>query len=154
MTTKVSQTQQGGALDIAAHNLRTYISNIDEPWKIVIGFILLCGITYSNQLSSILTSFTHTSLRSIIGRFIGLVFVITIIVKVGWIYGLLTAIAYLLIMKEDSTLEEKEKEVTVEQFSDLVVKARQGNLWFIEKVMNEDPIVIEEDRVETAAIQG
>ena len=53
--------------------------------------------------------------------------------------------------------EERERErerETVEQFSDLVVKARQGNKWFIERALNEEPTLIEEDRVETAAIQG
>ena len=73
---------------------------------------------------------------------------------VGWVYGLLSAIAFLLIMRDDAMVEEKEKEVTVEQFSDLVVKARQGNKWFIERALNEEPTLIEEDRVETAAIQG
>ena len=97
---------------------------------------------------------THISLRSLGGRLIGVTFVLLVATTVGWVYGLLSAIAFLLIMRDDAMVEEKEKEVTVEQFSDLVVKARQGNKWFIERALNEEPTLIEEDRVETAAIQG
>jgi len=147
-------SQTGGAINLLANNLRISISQIDEPWKLVIGFLLVFLIIYSERFSDMLGYQTHISLRSLGGRLIGVTFVLLVATTVGWVYGLLSAIAFLLIMRDDAMVEEKEKEVTVEQFSDLVVKARQGNKWFIERALNEEPTLIEEDRVETAAIQG
>ena len=146
--------QVGGALDIAALNIQTTIAKIDEPWRIVVGFLIVFVIAYADRISANLSTRSHISLRSLFGRLIGIIIVISLITYVGWVYGLLGAIAILLIMREDDTVEEREKGVTTEQFTDLVVKARQGNKWFIEKVLGEEPILIEEDRVETSAVQG
>lgn len=147
-------SQTGGAINILAQNVHLSMSQIDEPWKLVIGFLLVFLIVYSERFSDILGHRAHLSLRSVVGRLIGASVVIFLATAVGWLYGILGAIAFLLIMREDTTVEEKDTEVTVEQFSDLVVKTRQGNKWFVERALNEEPVLIEEDRVETAAIQG
>jgi hypothetical protein len=146
--------QEGGALDIAAMNIQSTIAKIDDPWRLTVGFLIVFIIAYAEQLSAILSTTSHISLRSLGGRLIGIVLILYLLNYVGWIYGLLGTIAFLLIMREDDTVEEKANDVTTEQFSDLVVKARQGNKWFIERVLGEEPSFIEEDRVETTAIQG
>ena len=71
--------QIGGAIDLAAYNLRMTIEQIDEPWKIVVGFLLVLLIAYSERISDILNSRVHLSLRSLGGRLIGLVAVLLLV---------------------------------------------------------------------------
>lgn len=147
------QIQTGGAIDLAALNIRASLENIDKPWKISVGFILVLAIAYAGNLGDMLDSY-KISLRSLGGRLIGILTVLLLLEYVGWVYGFLGAVAFLLIMRGYSTETESNTDVTVEQFSDLVVKQKQGEKWFVEKVLGEDPQLIEEDRVETSAIQG
>ena len=148
-----SEAQIGGTIDLAALNIRNLLENIDAPWKLSIGFILVMAIAYGGKFGDMLDNY-KISLRSIRGRLLGVITVIFLITQVGWVYGLLGAIAFLLIVRGYITDTEEDNDVTVEQFSDLVVKQKQGDKWFVEKVLDENPEFIETDRVETAAIQG
>jgi hypothetical protein len=148
-----SLVQTGGALNLAALNIQASIQSIDEPWKLVVGFILVLIIAYAGKFGDILDN-CKLSLRSLSGRLIGVLAVLLLITQVGWVYGLLGAVALLLVMRGYTTDAEQDADVTVEQFSDLVVKQKQGDKWFVEKVLDENPEYIETDRVETAAIQG
>lgn len=140
-------------MDLAAINIKSSLENIDEPWKIVVGFILVLIITYAGKFGDILDNY-KLSLRSLGGRLIGVVGILLLINQVGWVYGLLGSVALLLVMRGYTDEAEEDADVTVEQFSDLVVKQKQGDKWFVEKALDENPEYIETDRVETAAIQG
>lgn len=149
-----SSVNQTNVAHIVADTIRTNLQQIDEPWKVVVGFILIFFVVYSEKFSNKLQQTYSISLRSFGGRLLSLAFVLTIATLVGWVYAVLAAMMVLLLMRDSSSTEEKENDVSIEQFSDLVVKARQGNKWFIEKVLEEEPVQIEEDRVNTSAVQG
>lgn len=142
----------GGSIDLAAHNLKTSIEQIDTPWKVAVGFLLILSVGYGAKLGDML-DMNKISLRSLGGRLIGLVAVVLVINFVGWIYGLMAAVALLVAMRGYTTAAEEQADVT-EAFSDLVVKERQGSRWFVEKVLGENPELIEEDRVETTAVHS
>ena len=66
----------------------------------------------------------------------------------GWMYGLLTALAFLLLINgAPSTEEGFEGGGTVSE------KSRIGRSWFVEKVLGEHTQKIATDRVNTQAVQ-
>ena len=85
-------------MDLAAINIKSSLENIDEPWKIVVGFILVLIITYAGKFGDILDNY-KLSLRSLGGRLIGVVGILLLINQVGWVYGLLGSVALLLVMR-------------------------------------------------------
>lgn len=139
-------------IDKTFQHIIDQIKTIDSPDKVVFGFVLVFIIAFSEQLSDGLLNNLSIVLRHPIGLSIGFFVILGITGYVGWIYGLLAVIVFVLIAKGHKLSHESD--VTVEQFSDLVKKRAQGHRWFIERVMNEDPKIIETDRVETVAVQG
>lgn len=128
------------------------IKQIDSPDKIVFGFVLIFIIAFSDRFSDTLMNNLSIILRHPVGLGGGFFIILGITHYVGWIYGLLAVIVFVLLAKGHRLSHEND--VTVEQFSDLVKKKTQGHRWFVEKVMNENPKMIETDRVETVAVQG
>jgi hypothetical protein len=128
------------------------IKQIDSPDKIVFGFVLIFLIAFSDNFSDTLMNDLSLVLRHPLGMSVGFFVILAIAGYIGWIYGLLAVVVFVLLVKGHKL--SYEKDVTVEQFSDLVKKKTQGHRWFIEKVMNENPKTIETDRVETVAVQG
>lgn len=128
------------------------MNQIDRPERVVLGFVLVFIIVFSERFSDAVINDISIVLRSPFGMVLGFVGVVVLGEYAGWIYGLLGVIAFILMAKGHRLSHESD--VTVEQFSDLVKKHRQGGRWFVEKVLNEDPEIIETDRVETVAIQG
>jgi len=148
----MSNTKFNNPIDKMVQYLIDQIKQIDSPDKVVFGFVLIFIIAFSENFSDSLMNDLSIILRHPIGLAIGFFVIIGIAGYVGWIYGLLAVIVFILVAKGHKL--SNERDVTVEQFSDLVKKKTQGHRWFIEKVMNEDPQVIETDRVETVAVQG
>ena len=101
-------------------------------------------IVYSNLIPSEYRSFAD----SMLGRVFGIAVVYGVIEGMGWIYGLLTALAFLLLINgAPSTSEGFDGGGSVSE------KKRIGNRWFVERVLGENPYKIATDRVNTSAIQ-
>lgn len=128
---------------VLLHSLETLITNIDSPYKLIYGVILILIIVYSSVIPSDYKLFAD----SILGRVFGIGIVYGVIQSVGWVYGLLTAMAFILILHGTrSNLQEGfDGGGTVSE------KKIIGKRWFVEKVLGETPSKIAVDRVITAA---
>lgn len=150
--TVINKTRATTVLDKMIQYIIDSFKTIDSPEKVVLGFVLTIIIIFSENFSDTLMNDLSFVLRHPIGLAVGFIVVCLMTEYIGWIYGLLSVVVFILVAKGHKLSHEKD--VTVEQFSDLVKKRTQGHRWFVEKVMNEDPRVIETDRVETVAVQG
>ena len=134
--------QQGGHQMIGT--LHQLLATMDSPAKLLYGFVMVVLIVYSTLIPSEYRSFAD----SMLGRVFGIAVVYGVIEGMGWIYGLLTALAFLLLINgAPSTSEGFDGGGSVSE------KKRIGNRWFVERVLGENPYKIATDRVNTSAIQ-
>jgi hypothetical protein len=67
----------------------------------------------------------------------------------GWTYGLLTALAFLLIVHGSPRLAA----TSIDNFEDLKRQDAKGTKWFVERVLGESPEGITTDTAATKAVQ-
>ena len=140
---QMQQMQQGGQNQIM--NLyQELLTTIDSPAKLVYGVALILLITYSSLIPSEYRTFAD----SILGKLFGIGIIYAVTETMGWVYGLLTAMAFLLLLQGATRLQEGfDGGGTVSE------KKTVGGKWFVEKVLGK-PDVIATDRVQTAAIDS
>ena len=136
--------QQGGMVN----SFQVLLMNLDSPIKLIYGFILILLIVYSPIIPFEYRIFAD----SILGKLFGVAIVYGVVESLGWIYGLLTALAFLLVLNgaprtETSDLEAFDGGGTVTE------KKIVGKRWFVEKVLGEYPKKIATDKVTTSAIE-
>ena len=119
------------------------LMNIDSPAKLIYGVILVLIIVYSSVIPSEYGLFAD----SLLGRVFGIGIIYGVVQTLGWVYGLLTALAFLLILNGASRIEGFSGGGTVTQ------KKIVGKRWFVEKVLGEHPSNIATDKVTTNPIQ-
>ena len=139
-------TQQGGMHQIV-HSLHNMVHSMNSPGTFLYGAVMVVIIVYSSLIPSEYRTFAD----SMLGRVFGIAIVYGVVETMGWIYGLLTALAFLLIIQGVPSVnvgtEGFEGGGTVSQ------KARIGRSWFVEKVLGENTRQIATDRVNTQAVQ-
>ena len=112
--------QQGGMVN----SLQILLSNLDSPVKLFYGIILILIIVYSPVIPFEYRKFAD----SLIGRIFGIAIVYGVIESLGWVYGLLTALAFLLVLNGangySSTVEAFDGGGTVTE------KRTIGRKWF------------------------
>lgn len=112
---------------------------LDSPPKLVFGALLILLITYSSALPTSYRIFAD----SLLGRVLGMALVLAIMETLGWVYGLLTAVAFLLVLHHAPRFQEGfESE-----------KKTLGNRWFVERVLGR-PSSIATEKVVTQAIHN
>ena len=136
--------QQGGMVS----SFQVLLMNMDSPIKLIYGFILILIIVYSPLIPTEYRIFAD----SILGKIFGIAIVYGVVESLGWVYGLLTALAFLLILNgaprtDTSGLEAFDGGGTVTE------KKIVGKRWFVEKVLGEHPKKIATDKVTTTAIE-
>jgi len=127
-------------IDIA-QILQSYTTIIDSPITIVYGCILILLIAYS----AIVPLEYKQAVNSPFGRIFGVIFVYGTIHYLGWVYGLLTALAFLLLLHGGQLNEGFDGGGTVSE------KKVIGNRWWVEKILGEVPSSIAVDKVTTNA---
>ena len=120
------------------------LENIDPIHSIIYGIILVVLIVYAGQVPMSI----RTSLDTIGGRALGVVILIGTLRYVGWVYALLFAIAFLLIL-DNATRDVNEGFLTIERKN----VERLNERWFVEKVLGESTSAIETDNVITQPVQ-
>ena len=135
---------QGGVIN----SINLFMNNMDSPATLVYGALPILLIVYS----SVIPSEYRTFADSLLGRVLGVAIVYGVIETLGWVYGLLTAIAFLLIINgatriDTSMLEAFDGGGTVSE------KRIIGKKWFVEQVLGENPTKIATDRVTTTAVE-
>ena len=164
--------QQGGVVD----SIHMMISRLDSPAMLIYGFLIVLAIVYSPAIPTDARVFAD----SFLGRVFGVAIVYGITETLGWVYGLLTAMAFLLILngapRYGNPLMEGFREEPMQPYSEAdeargkakgeikegftaggAVTAKNvvthNRRWFVEEVLGECPTAIESDRVTTQAVQ-
>jgi hypothetical protein len=121
--------------------------NLDSPAKLLYGFLLILLIVYSPIIPFEYRIFAD----SLLGRIFGVAIVYGVIESLGWVYGILTALAFLLILngapRDGVSFEGFDGGGTVTE------KKIVGKRWFVEKVLGETPKKIATDKVTTTAVE-
>ena len=135
--------QQGGMVG----SLQVLLMNLDSPAKLLYGFLLILIIVYSPIIPFEYRIFAD----SLLGRIFGVAIVYGVIETLGWVYGILTALAFLLILngapRDGVSFEGFDGGGTVTE------KKIVGKRWFVEKVLGETPKKIATDKVTTTAVE-
>jgi hypothetical protein len=128
-------------------SLQVLLMNLDSPAKLLYGFLLILIIVYSPIIPFEYRIFAD----SLLGRIFGVAIVYGVIESLGWVYGILTALAFLLILngapRDGVSFEGFEGGGTVTE------KKIVGKRWFVEKVLGETPKKIATDKVTTTAVE-
>jgi hypothetical protein len=119
--------------------IESYTKLVESPYKLVYGSALVLLIVYSSVIPIQYKQFAD----SILGRIIGVSGVYVTIHYLGWVYGLLTALAFLLLLHGGVTVNEG--------FESVQKKTKGGKRWFVETVLGKRTSAIEVDRVTTHA---
>jgi hypothetical protein len=132
--------QQGGGV-----GLQVVLDQLDTTPKLLYGFLVILAIVFIDQVPAGLGRYADTAL----GRVLGIAAVGAVTHYLGYSYGLLTAIAFLLLVHISPRLAA----TGTDGFEDLTSKDAVGNKWFVEQVLGENPMAIQSDRATTAAVQ-
>lgn len=136
--------QQGGMIN----SLQNLMTNLDSPVKLFYGFILVLIIVYSPVIPTEYRIFAD----SLLGRIFGIAIVYGVIESLGWVYGILTALAFLLVI----TGAPSNFYAGTEGFDGggtVTEKKIVGKKWFVEQVLGENPKKIATDKVTTTAVE-
>ena len=131
--------QQGGA-----NPLDILMKNLDSVPNMIYGFVLIIAISFADKVPPSISQFADTAL----GRVLGIGLIVGVLSFIGWVYGLLTAVAYLLIIHSSKRLS------SLEGFGDQEFHEAIGSRWFVERVLGEKPAAIITDTVNTQAVQS
>ena len=111
------------------------------PIEILFGLILAVLIVYAGQIPLLYRDF----MDSMTGRIIGIVAVLSVVQWCGWMYGLLAALAYLVVLHTVPRGGE-------EGFTSQIVKETIGRRWYVERVLGERPELIDTEKVTTTVV--
>jgi hypothetical protein len=136
--------QQGGMVN----SFHVLMMNLDSPAKLIYGFILILIIVYSPVIPTEYRVFAD----SLLGRVFGVAIVYGVVESLGWIYGLLTALAFLLVLNGAPSNFAAATE-GFDGGGTVTEKKIVGRKWFVEQVLGENPKKIATDKVTTTAIE-
>ena len=135
--------QLGGMVN----SFQVLLMNLDSPAKLIYGFLLILLIVFSPEIPFEYRTFAD----SLLGKIFGVAIVYGVIETMGWVYGILTAMAFLLVLngapRDNIGLEGFDGGGTVTE------KKIIGKKWFVEKVLGENPKKIATDKVTTTAVE-
>lgn len=143
---KAVAIQQGGMVSHGSvvDSFQQMMGKLDSPSKLLYGTLIVLLIAYSSEIPSEYHSFAD----SLLGRIFGIVIVYGVLETMGWIYGLLTALAFLLLL----TGARRTVQEGFDGGGSVSEKKIIGKRWFVEKMLGEYPSKIATDQVSTAAI--
>ena len=131
--------QSGGYLP-----LESLLKNMDTVPHLLYGALVVVLITFIGRVPPAVSRFADSS----IGRLIAVGLVLGVTYALGFPYGLLTAVALLLVIHASPRLS-----ATAEGFDDMQTYDTVGTRWFVERVLGEQPKKIVNDGAVTTAVQ-
>ena len=134
------QSQQSGGYQ----PLEFLLKNMDTVPHILYGALVVVLITFIGSVPPAVSRFADSS----IGRLIAVGIVLGVNYTLGFTYGLLTAVALLLVIHASPRLS-----ATAEGFDDMQSYDTIGTRWFVERVLGEQPKKIVNDGAVTTAVQ-
>jgi hypothetical protein len=120
---------------------------LESPLKLVYGVLLALLIVYSSVVPDSVRLFADT----LLGRLFGILWIYLTVEGLGWLFGLFTALAFLMIIY----LSPRAPYGTFREgfHGGIVEKERIGKRWFVERVLGENPIAISTEKVTTLPVQ-
>ncbi len=160
MNTAVSTAGQAGGALLPSSLLSV---PLDSPPKLLYGLVVVLLIVFVDQVPA----YVRDVADSFLGRLIGIGAVVAASLQLGWSYGLLTAVAVLLVMhgaRRLSAVADREMDTSplmavlgvggpAEGFQSQQVAEAIGNRWYVERVLGERPVGIVTTTAETMAVQ-
>lgn len=126
-------------------SIGSLFENMDPMRNIIYGILLVILIVYVGEVPVGI----RTSLDTMGGRALGVVLLLGTLRYVGWVYALLFAIAFILLL-DNAPREVNEGFLTLEHKK----VERPNERWFVEKVLGERTSAIETDNVITYPVQN
>ena len=139
-----SQQQQQGQQSGGYQPLDTLLKNMDTVPHLLYGALIIVLITFMGRVPPAVSRFADSS----VGRLIAVGLVLGVTYALGFPYGLLTAVALLLVIHASPRLS-----ATAEGFDDMQTYDTVGTRWFVERVLGEQPKKIVNDGAVTTAVQ-
>jgi hypothetical protein len=125
-------------------SLQEYANSFTSPYHAMYGAFLVLLIAYSAQVPKEYRVFAD----SMLGRVLAVSVIYGVTQTLGWVYGILTATAFLLILCTSPR-------VMTEGFNGgMSSKETVGSKWFVERVLGENPQTIQTDGVVTLPISS
>lgn len=136
---------------------------LDSPPKLAYGLVVVLLIVFVDQVPAYMRDVADSFFGRLVG--VGLVFAATM--QLGWSYGLLTAVAVLLLLRGArrlSAVADRESDTSPlmallgiggpkEGFQAQQVAEAVGNRWYVERVLGEQPLGIITTTADTMAVQ-
>lgn len=130
--------------------------------QVMAGHFILIGLVLTSVYVSRIPASTLAYFRNPIYQILGFVTIIILTARYGWIHGILGALAFALVvsralrqrsegMTNYRPYESDETLLLIEDTDTEIVP--KGHRWFLEKIMGENPILIQEKEVSTSAVQ-
>jgi len=119
-------------------DIHHYIAST-SPLLLVYGAILVLIITYSSEIPVEYKQFADSSL----GRVIGIAIVYGTIHMLGWVYGLLVALAFLLLLHGGMQVKEG-------FFGQMAEKATTNKRWYVERILGKPNKIVTDQVITTA----
>ena len=121
----------------------------------LLGFLILVCVYVSRIPSSVLIEFRKTTIQ-----FLGILGVVFITVYYGHIHGILSALAFSLVVSHALRMNQQEGLLNYnpsifisDSDSNTTTVIPKNHRWFGEKILGETPILIREKEVTTSAVQ-
>jgi hypothetical protein len=121
---------------------------LESPPKLVYGVLLALLIVYSSVVPDSVRLFADT----LLGRLFGILWIYLTVEGLGWLFGLFTALAFLMVIYL-SPRSPSLGSFTEGFHGGVVEKERIGKRWFVERVLGEDPVAISTEKVTTLPVQ-
>jgi hypothetical protein len=142
MQTNQNSVMAGGG---SSNPLDIVFQHLDTVPNMIYGTLMIVLITFNGQIGSTIAGYADSAL----GRVLGIGLILAVTEMMGWTYGLLTALAFLLIVNGNPRLAA----TSIDSFEDLKRQDAKGTKWFVERVLGESPEGITTDTAATKAVQ-
>jgi len=133
-----SPVMKGGVREIVVDFSKRQMAFVE----LVGGILLILGIVFP---ANIPVQFRKQA-STVIGRLLLFVILVIILVYGKWMYGVLFAVFIAVLLSTRSA-----KEGFTSEFSFNMVNDKKK--WWVEKILNENPVAIQDDKISTNAVQ-
>ncbi|NBO60615.1 MAG: hypothetical protein EBU82_06555 [Flavobacteriia bacterium] len=121
----------------------------EQPVVILLGLLMVIGIVFLEKIPIEV----RKQADSFLGRALLLTFTVTVVALYGWPLGILAGLLSALLIGAGG-IHPIQKQIKEGFSSEVNVRLVPGkHKWFVERVMGENPLLIEDDTVSTSAVQ-
>jgi hypothetical protein len=121
----------------------------EQPLVVLLGLFMVLAIVFLEKIPIEL----RKQADSLLGRALLLTFTVTVVALYGWPLGILAGLMSALLIGAGG-IHPVQKQIKEGFSSEVNVRLVPGkHKWFVEKILGENPLLIEDDTVRTSAVQ-